>query len=77
MIMALYIIVSILIIITIIIITIIIITIMLQGKNIPPGITNLKTAAGEQISASRDKFIQVNFSKRKYFGFDFHVVCKH
>ena len=32
---------------------------MMQGKNIPPGITNLKTAAGEQISASRDKFIQV------------------
>ena len=31
----------------------------MQGKNIPPGITNLKTAAGEQISASRDKFIQV------------------
>merc|ERR1712080_658072 len=31
----------------------------MQGKNIPPGITNLKTAAGEQISASRDKFIQI------------------
>ena len=70
--MTLSIIVSILI---IIIIIILIIIIMVQGKNIPPGITNLKTAAGEQISASRDKFIQVDFSKRKYF--DFHVVCKH
>merc|ERR1712117_853593 len=30
----------------------------MQGKNIPPGVTNLKTAAGEQISATRDKLIQ-------------------
>ena len=49
----------IIIIIIITIIVIIIIIILVQGKNIPPGITNLKTAAGEQISASRDKFIQV------------------
>ena len=76
--MTLYIIVSILIItIIIVIIIIIIVIIMVQGKNIPPGVTNLKTAAGEQISASRDKFIQVVCLKRKYFGFDFHVVCKH
>ena len=49
---------TIIIIIIVIVINIIII-IMVQGKNIPPGITNLKTAAGEQISASMDKFIQV------------------
>jgi len=34
----------------------------MQGKNIPPGTTTLKTAAGEDITTTRDKFIQVNSS---------------
>merc|ERR1712045_401353 len=34
----------------------------LQGKNIPPGSTTLKTASGEEITATRDKFIQLNSS---------------
>merc|ERR1712123_174315 len=34
----------------------------MQGKNIPPGTTTLKTASGEDITATRDKFIQVNSS---------------
>ena len=34
----------------------------LQGKNIPPGTTTLKTAGGEEITATRDKFIQINSS---------------
>merc|ERR1711892_990134 len=32
---------------------------VIQGKNIPPGTTPLKSASGEEISATRDKFIQV------------------
>merc|ERR1712088_1182444 len=39
----------------------------MQGKNIPPGVTNLKTAAGEQISATRDKFIQVKSKEGSAF----------
>merc|ERR1712244_33744 len=34
----------------------------MQGKNIPPGSTTLKTAGGEEITATRDKFIQINSS---------------
>merc|ERR1712013_716931 len=34
----------------------------LQGKNIPPGSTTLKNASGEEITATRDKFIQLNSS---------------
>merc|ERR1712020_268595 len=34
----------------------------MQGKNIPPGSTTLKTAGGEDITATRDKFIQINSS---------------
>merc|ERR1711892_1560620 len=34
----------------------------MQGKNIPPGTTTLKTASGEDITATRDKFIQINSS---------------
>merc|ERR1712029_258676 len=34
----------------------------MQGKNIPPGTTTLKTAGGEDITATRDKFIQINSS---------------
>merc|ERR1719369_1159005 len=34
----------------------------MQGKNIPPGSTTLKTASGEDITATRDKFIQLNSS---------------
>merc|ERR1712227_263868 len=33
-----------------------------QGKNIPPGSTTLKTVGGEEITATRDKFIQINSS---------------
>merc|ERR1711936_1277061 len=33
-----------------------------QGKNIPPGSTALKTVGGEEITATRDKFIQINSS---------------
>merc|ERR1711936_170589 len=31
----------------------------MQGKNFPPGTVNLQTAAGEEITATRDKFIQL------------------
>ena len=34
----------------------------MQGKNFPPGSVNLKTASGEEISATRDKFIQLQSS---------------
>ena len=34
----------------------------MQGKNFPPGSTSLKTAAGEEITATRDKFIQLKSS---------------
>merc|ERR1712088_1281837 len=49
----------------------------MQGKNIPPGITNLKTAAGEQISASRDKFIQIKSKAGSAFIVLFDVIASN
>merc|ERR1712128_105398 len=34
----------------------------LQGKNIPPGDTKLKTAGGEEITVTRDKYIHITSS---------------
>jgi transforming growth factor-beta-induced protein len=47
---------------------------IIQGKNIPPGITSLTTANGEQISASRDKFIQVKSNSASAFVVLFDVI---
>merc|ERR1712139_85825 len=49
----------------------------MQGKNLPPGITTLKTAAGEQISASRDKFIQVKSKEGSAFIVLFDVIASN
>merc|ERR1712014_419068 len=49
----------------------------LAFKNIPPGITNLKTAAGEQISASRDKFIQIKSKAGSAFIVLFDVIASN
>merc|ERR1711910_72474 len=49
----------------------------MQGKNIPPGITNLKTAAGEQISALRDKFIQIKSKAGSAFIVLFDVIASN
>merc|ERR1711997_635427 len=49
----------------------------MQGKNIPPGVTNLKTAAGEQISATRDKFIQVKSKEGSAFIVLFDVIASN
>ena len=46
----------------------------MQGKNIPPGTTTLKTASGEDITATRDKFIQVNSSAGSAYVVLFDVV---
>merc|ERR1719400_445786 len=34
----------------------------LRGKNVPPGATKLATAGGEEVTVTRDKFIQVTSS---------------
>merc|ERR1711936_1434808 len=49
----------------------------MQGKNIPPGVTSLKTAAGEQISATRDKFIQVKSKEGSAFIVLFDVIASN
>merc|ERR1711970_1019236 len=49
----------------------------MQGKNIPPGVTNLKTAAGEQISATRDKFIQIKSKAGSAFIVLFDVIASN
>merc|ERR1739838_88253 len=49
----------------------------IQGKNIPPGVTNLKTAAGEQISATRDKFIQVKSKEGSAFIVLFDAIASN
>merc|ERR1712060_406601 len=49
----------------------------MQGKNIPPGVTNLKTAAGEQISATRDKFIQIKSKEGSAFIVLFDVIASN
>merc|ERR1719350_2099821 len=46
----------------------------MQGKNIPPGTTTLKTASGEDITATRDKFIQVNSSAGSAYVVLFDVI---
>jgi len=46
----------------------------IQGKNIPPGSTSLKTAGGEQISITRDKFIQVSSKEGSAFIVQFDVI---
>merc|ERR1711892_1008 len=46
----------------------------MQGKNIPPGTTTLKTASGEDITATRDKFIQINFSAGSAYVVLFDVL---
>merc|ERR1739844_167899 len=49
----------------------------LAFKKIPPGVTNLKTAAGEQISATRDKFIQVKSKEGSAFIVLFDVIASN
>merc|ERR1711928_125294 len=49
----------------------------LAFKKIPPGVTNLKTAAGEQISAKRDKFIQVKSKEGSAFIVLFDVIASN
>merc|ERR1712026_110406 len=49
----------------------------LQGKNIPPGSTALKTASGEEITATRDKFIQLNSSAGSAYVVLFDVLASN
>merc|ERR1719471_1516448 len=35
---------------------------VMAGKNFPPGTTTINTAAGEEVSITRDKFIQLESS---------------
>merc|ERR1711862_406248 len=49
----------------------------LQGKNIPPGSTTLKTASGEEITATRDKFIQLNSSAGSAYVVLFDVLASN
>ena len=37
----------------------------LQGKNIPPGTTTLKTAGGEEITVSRTRYLKIKSSAAK------------
>merc|ERR1711928_238434 len=49
----------------------------LAFKKIPAGVTNLKTAAGEQISATRDKFIQIKSKEGSAFIVLFDVIASN
>ena len=49
----------------------------LQGKNIPPGSTTLKTASGEEITATRDNFIQLNSSAGSAYVVLFDVLASN
>merc|ERR1711936_497569 len=49
----------------------------LAFQKIPPGVTSLKTAAGEQISATRDKFIQVKSKEGSAFIVLFDVIASN
>merc|ERR1711931_72023 len=49
----------------------------MQGKNIPPGTTTLKTASGEEITATRDKFIQLNSSAGSAYVVLFDVLASN
>lgn len=49
----------------------------LQGKNIPPGTTNLKTAGGEEIGVTRDKFIQIKSSAGQAYVVLFDVLASN
>lgn len=50
-------------------------TTRMQGKNFPPGTTNLQTAAGEEISVTRDKFIQLQSSAASAYIVLFDVIA--
>jgi len=49
----------------------------MQGKNIPPGSTRLTSAGGEDITATRDKFIQVTSSAGSAFIVLFDVIASN
>ena len=49
----------------------------LLGKNIPPGSTTLKTASGEEITATRDNFIQLNSSAGSAYVVLFDVLASN
>merc|ERR1712020_787243 len=49
----------------------------IQGKNIPPGSTTLKTASGEEITATRDNFIQLNSSAGSAYVVLFDVLASN
>merc|ERR1712117_652810 len=49
----------------------------LLGKNIPPGSTTLKTAGGEEITATRDKFIQLQSSAGSAYVVLFDVTASN
>jgi len=49
----------------------------LQGKNIPPGTTTLKTAGGEEIDVTRDKFIQIKSSAGQAYVVLFDVLASN
>merc|ERR1711890_46666 len=46
----------------------------LEGKDVPNGSTNLKTASGEEVKADRGKFVQVSSSNKKAFVVKFDFV---
>merc|ERR1712045_198870 len=49
----------------------------LQGKSIPPGTTTLKTAGGEEIDVTRDKFIQIKSSAGQAYVVLFDVLASN
>merc|ERR1719244_1562583 len=49
----------------------------IQGKNIPPGTTELKAANGDKITATRDKFIQIASSEGSAYVVLFDIIASN
>merc|ERR1712106_173365 len=49
----------------------------IQGKNIPPGSTDLKAANGDTLTATRDKFIQVKSGEGSAYIVLFDIIASN
>jgi len=49
----------------------------MQGKNFPPGTSSLTTMAGEELSVTRDKFIQLQSSAASAYIVLFDVIASN
>ena len=49
----------------------------MAGKNFPPGTTTIKTAAGEDLNITRDKFIQIKSSAGQAYVVLFDVLASN